>query len=299
MLLGGAVVSANQSSLDLVHALARAEWGALDGAQNRAARVILETLARMQWNARSDRRGTITTTAQQIANAASYSKRWTSYTLTILEDFGLIEWHRGCVVEGRPTPSVIRIVKNRIVELIRAARARHDEAERRRQETTRQRLALLRLRNLRPFKRHAVVHVEVTTSLPPLSGEAGATAPARPSQPLPASSKKDQEMHITPQDWLPYLAESCRHNSAPTRCNRCRSNALEVAWKIKRNEQAEMERAALEELQARRRAEKESTDAWTDYMSRTYPDASHAQWARIVTSGSDPVARELCQGALA
>lgn len=293
------MVSANQSSLDLVHALARAEWGALDGAQNRAARVILETLARMQWNARSDRRGTITTTAQQIANAASYSKRWTSYTLTILEDFGLIEWHRGCVVEGRPSPSVIRIVKTRIVELIRAARARHDEAERRRQETTRQRLALLRLRNLRPFKRARRAHVEVTTSLPPLRGEAGATAPARRPSTLPASkSKKDKEMNLSPNDWLPFLAGECHHSTGgiPTRCNACRSAAMKQGWEERRRQDEDTRRRLQEQRDEKRRAEEAKADAWLSYMSANYPDASRAEWCRISTSGTDSRAAALLRG---
>lgn len=294
------MVNANQSTLDLVNALARAEWGALDGAHNRAARVILETLARMQWHARSDRKGTITTTAQQIANAAAYSKRWTSYTLTILEDFGLIEWHRGCVVEGRPTPSIIRIVKTRLVELIRAARARHDEAERRRQETTRQRLALLRLRNLRPFKRRPIVHVEATTSLPPLTGEAGATAPARRAS-LPVKSTKDMKespnMSLSPQDWLPYLPDECPHSPAsPTRCNKCKNNALDTAWKIKRNEEVERERRAAELQAAKRRAERSSADAWANYMASHYPGATRAQWTRISNSGQDPRATALMKG---
>lgn len=132
-------VSTRWKTWQLVDKLARLGWGPLDGRPWKGLRAVLRAVA-----ARVDyRSGAGRTTVEQIAAAAGYSPRWTRQALTELEDMGLIEWVRGGVQYGKPVPSLIRLVKSALVDLIaqaqpmRAAKVAADAAE------TRRRLARL------------------------------------------------------------------------------------------------------------------------------------------------------------
>lgn len=110
-------VHSRWSVYQLLDKLRRLGWGPLAGAPWKGARAVLAGLAsRLDY-----RSGTGTTTIEQVAAAAGYGLRWTRQCLTDLEDMGLITWHRGGVVYGRPTPSVFRLNKTMLVDLIAAA----------------------------------------------------------------------------------------------------------------------------------------------------------------------------------
>lgn len=110
-------VSTRWKTWQLVDKLARLGWGPLDGREWKGLRAVLRAVAvRVDY-----RTGVGRATVEQIAAAACYGQRWTRQALTDLEDLGLIEWVRGGVQYGKPVPSLIRLSKAALVELIAQA----------------------------------------------------------------------------------------------------------------------------------------------------------------------------------
>lgn len=104
-------------------------------------------------------------TACQVADAGSYSSRWTREALAELEDLGLVEWHRGGVRNGRPMPSTFRVVKARLVALLFDGAQDYVDAMARRAAATRARIAGVGTSfPRRSAHRRRSVHAEVTTN---------------------------------------------------------------------------------------------------------------------------------------
>lgn len=173
----------------LIRSLARAGWGDLAGRQWQGVRTTLRALV----DALPDKSATGETTVNQLANNAGLSERWVRRCLHILEDAGLIKWHRGNIEAGRPRPSVIRINKRRIVDLIRDARPAKAIREALHATATRERLARLRSTWIKNkgarFRRSA--HAELSAGLHPLRGGTGAErAPESPQTSLHTSAHR-------------------------------------------------------------------------------------------------------------
>ncbi len=148
------VPNASWPLASLMRSLARAGWGDLTD-QQRGAQVVLRALA----DVLPDGSGNGKATAPQIADVSGYSKRWVEQQLRQLEDLGLIVWVRGGIVGGRPRPSIFKIVKARLVELIMKARPELAARVQRRREATEARLAKLpRFLRSKPRKPHAQGH---------------------------------------------------------------------------------------------------------------------------------------------
>lgn len=262
----------------LVDSLARAEWGPLAGAEWRSSRVVLETLSRIAWEQKTSRSAAVLTTAGQISQRAAYSERWTRVTLQVLEEIGVLEWHRGGIIEGTPRPSVFKVIKSKLVELILCARLSHDAADERRRLATRIRLAQLRKLRIPPQypKRSSPCGSECEP--PPLTGEDGS-----PSD-LPSTStdapRKETEMKTTPA-YVKYLAQQCHHSGSgsgdPITCPQCKYNAI-----IHAQDEAKQ-----------RLIQRQGPTPFEEYMMSTYPDASPRDWARLALH--DQTARLLAQ----
>lgn len=133
----------------LLTSLRRAGWGDLAGRDMQAVRTTLAALAdRLPHKSATGR-----TTVAQVADAAGLSERWTRRCMTVLEDLGLIEWQRGGVQRGLPVPSVVRIIKTALVDLIEAARPIQAARDTARAIATRARIAAARLWWCGPRKR--------------------------------------------------------------------------------------------------------------------------------------------------
>lgn len=156
----------------LIRQLARAAWGDLGGREWQGVRTTLHALS----DSLPDKKAEGTATVPQIAQRAGLSTRWVARCLAALEDLGVIRWQRGGAVEGRPVPSLFRVVKKRLVELIEAARPRQDAADLERRRITNERIKHLRYvvgwhRGGAIERRRRSGQVEVTPSLRPHSGE--------------------------------------------------------------------------------------------------------------------------------
>lgn len=167
----------SQSVQDLVDGLASSGWGPLAGPKWRATRQLLQTLAKLARSQHTDRRGVLTMSASQIIEQAGYGETWGRKNLHVLEDLGVIRWERGGIVNARPQPSRIRIVKTALREIRSAAKPSHDDAERRRREAFARRL--LTIRNARLVSRRCTsVHVSVSDSPTYSVGRWGRPTPA-------------------------------------------------------------------------------------------------------------------------
>lgn len=134
----------------LTDRLAKAGWGDLGVPTLRGLARVLDALA----STLNPRSGAGYATAPQIAEKTCYSERWVRRCLSLLEELDLIEWHRGGVQGGKPTPSWIRVSKALLVDLIHIARRRQGEQLEQARRATRERLARLRLSyTQRPGKR--------------------------------------------------------------------------------------------------------------------------------------------------
>lgn len=134
-----AIPTAYWPMTSLLRSLARAGWGDLDGAKARGQRNVLRALA----DQLPDGSAEGLTTAHQLADASGYSVRWVEQCLRELEARGLIVWHRGGVHYRKPRPSLIRVVKARLVDLILSARPELAARVAARAERTTARLAKL------------------------------------------------------------------------------------------------------------------------------------------------------------
>lgn len=289
--MSAATLSPAQGVLDLVHSLGRAEWGPLAGPEWRSARAVLDALGRMMWDARSDRRGTVTTTARQVAHQAGYGERWTRSTLQVMEDLGVIEWHRGGVEDGTPKPSIIRVVKARLVEWIRLARSRHDEAERRRRDECARRLRRLRFLRLAPRLPRSV-HAALPASLPPQGGRRGAQPAAPTTTPTPQEGPDMRYRRRGPDPDPKWLPVRCHHGvGTPMGCRYCRYEA----WQAQRNA---TETITYHATPPKPTPEPQPTvlplSPFDQYMDEHYPDLDGPARARAALA--DPRAKELARG---
>lgn len=129
----------------LIGALARSYWGVLDGPEWRAARSVLQSFTLVpcskQERARFDYEGKVITTATQLQRIVSYSEKWTRIALQTLEEMGVIRWTRGMIVGGKPTSSLLVVVKTKLLELIRFARPRSRRIDEERRDSFLTRLA--------------------------------------------------------------------------------------------------------------------------------------------------------------
>src|SRR4029077_8484560 len=133
-----------------LRAVRRDGWGDLAGAHNRSLRLALAALADLLpgTTAAGD------VTVWEVAQASAYSERWTRVALGRLEDLGLITWERGTIVEGRPTPSWVRIAKRVLVDLQRPPRRIRLDRDRDHKSARQARTALLRRATLPPYKQN-------------------------------------------------------------------------------------------------------------------------------------------------
>lgn len=150
----------------LLRSLSRAGWGSLAGRENQGVRSVLRAVADFL----PDKSAAGRVTALQIAAAAGLSERWTRRCLNILEDLGLIEWYRGGIYNGRAEPSFMRIVKQKLADLIPVARKKRNErAKAYRRETA---LRISQLRNPRFIfngrQNSSSFHAELNANLSPL-----------------------------------------------------------------------------------------------------------------------------------
>jgi hypothetical protein len=122
--------------------LARAGWGELAAPEWRGVRAITRALV----DVLDHRGGSGATTVAEVASTAGYSERWTRRCMAILEDLGVITWHRGGIADGSPTKSIVRIAKRALVALIIAARPVRDAAVAATRAATLERIRAARLR---------------------------------------------------------------------------------------------------------------------------------------------------------
>ena len=185
----------------LLGALARAGWGDLAGRQWHGLRQILRALV----DVLPAKSALGQTTALQVADAAGgYSERWTRHLMEELETIGLITWTRGGILHGRPQPSLVRISKRRLLELVRSGRISIDEIRAKRAARTTARLRGLRMVTVRPRRSGpAGSHAELTTSPPPYGGGVSARE-ARAPAPTPPPDD------FTPAPMPAYLREAIR-----------------------------------------------------------------------------------------
>jgi hypothetical protein len=171
----------------ILRAVRRDGWGDLAGAHNRSLRGALAALADLlpATTAAGD------VTVWEIAQASSYSERWTRVALGRLEALGLITWERGTIVQGRPTPSWVRLSKRLLVELQRAARRLRVARDQAHNADRVARLARLRQATLPAHKQKARSDRAALGAGPrPLRGEARAAValPAATATPEPSTN---------------------------------------------------------------------------------------------------------------
>jgi hypothetical protein len=177
----------------ILRAVRRDGWGDLAGAHNRSLRGALAALADLLpgTTAAGD------VTVWEVAQASAYSERWTRVALGRLEALGLLTWERGTIVQGRPTPSWIRLSKRLLVELLRAARRLRVARDQAHNADRAARLARLRQATLPPHKQKPRSDRPALNAGPrPLRGETGAAeaSPAATATP-PPSTNADRAAH--------------------------------------------------------------------------------------------------------
>lgn len=287
------ILNAGMSFTSILAALSRIGWGPLRGREFAASRAILDTLALLAHDTRTDLSATVQTTARQLAKRAGYSLRHTSRCLQWLEDAGVIEWHRGGIRMGAPTVGVIKVVKRVLVDWALAFRRASDAEDRARNAATRARIQLYRLRRNAARPKPLTAHVDMSTPHPSLRDEGAAKAFPRSSRKKIVPPRKETDMPKYRPTYMTYLAVECKHGEPSSdRCNRCRYEAV-----MRQQQVAEAERAAAE----RRRKDDETAinedpeSAWppafVEYMHATYPDAHYRSWARLTIK--DSTAKEL------
>lgn len=153
----------------LIRSLSHAGWGEeLQGRQWQGVRTTLYALA-AQVDSRS---GTGLATAEQVADCAGLSARWTRRCLNVLEDLGIIEWVRGGIRAGKTLPSRFCIIKQSLVERIKQARLSHAERVAERKRRNAQRAEQVgngwRSRKKQDERLRRSCHAELSAKLPPL-----------------------------------------------------------------------------------------------------------------------------------
>lgn len=170
----------------LVGALARAAWIGLDQRAAQGVRAVLQGLATVLPPGSASGRATVA----QVADASGRSVRRTRQVLQTMEAVGLIRWTRGDLLAGGRRPSLFRLDKKLLVQLVKHARrelparlaARTAAFVERLATTLRQATVLRQSRAVRRQSAPARAaqprgHGEMSASLPPSRGrERGALA---------------------------------------------------------------------------------------------------------------------------
>lgn len=292
----------------ILTALSHIGWGPMRGHEFGCSRAILEALSLMMHAAKADYTASIDTTRLQIAKRASCDPRTVTRCMAWMEDAGVVEWHRGGIVNGTPHAGVVRVVKRTLVEWVLAYRSASDAEDARRNAETRlriQRYRLFRNRPRRPeaapsnngsqdAKTRAGAHGDTVPTLPAINGRGG-HAPAAPSNDTSVPRKETPAMkQKKPPTYFKYLAPSCAHGTpTPERCSACQYEAMLHLEAVK---------AANARADERLRHEAERPPSWESdwppeyiaYMRRKYPTATWKQWARLQIS--DPEAKRLAKG---
>lgn len=293
--MSGGILNAGMSFTSILAALSRIGWGPLRGREFAASRAILDTLALVAHDTRSDLSAVVQVTARQLAKRAGYSLRHTSRCLQWLEDAGVIDWHRGGIRMGAPTVGVIKIIKSTLVDWTLAFRRASDADDRARNAATRARIQLYRLRrnSARP-KPLGAAHMDMASPHPSLRDEGAAEAAPRPSrEEIHSTTGKDIESMKYRPSYHRYLATECSHGQrSADRCNACKYEAIMRQQRVAEAEKAAATRRRKEEEQADRGATGASwPPAFVEYMRAAYPDAAPRQWARLTIA--DARAKEL------
>ena len=293
----GGRLNAGMGLTSILAALSRAGWGPLRGREFAASRAVLDTLALLAHDTKSDLSAVIQTTARQLAKRAGYSLKHTSRCLQWLEDAGVIEWHRGGIRAGAPTAGVVKIIKRTLVDWVLSFRSASDAEDRARNAATRARLQFYRVRrnNQRPAAL-ADSHVDMSSPLPSFQEEGAAKAAPQPSGesvPTTTTNRKDLDVKNYSPSYMSYLATECAHgNASSDRCNRCKYEAIMRQQRLMEAEKAAAERRRKEEEQADHGATGASwPPAFVEYMRTAHPDAAPRQWARLTIN--DDRAKEL------
>ena len=217
-------VTAGEPLPTLLRRWARAGWGDLRGREWQGVRSTLSALA----SRLPDKSAAGLITVWDLSQAAGLSERWTRRCLTLLEDIGIITWHRGGLIAGRPCPSYIRVIKKSIVALILEARGIHATREAQHNATTAERLRPWRgktFKSLRTSPRRSV-HAELNASPHPPKGGSHSNTPT-PSKGITQLSPKYPQ--IPPVEKLNQymLAGSCQHGfESRSACPMCRMSAM-------------------------------------------------------------------------
>lgn len=198
----------------LVRKLRDAGWG--DGLRHdslRGVRVTLLALGDML----TPTTGAGRATARQIAHRTGYTERWTRYCLGVLEELELLEWSRGGIVEGKPVPSLFRVSKALLVELIALAREQGAVRVASERRATRERIARWGLFRSKRGRRSATsAHAEVSTALPPIGDVSRRAGP-----PGPGSRPADRPADQSAKD---YYVAKIRAEMAAARGSRSQAN---------------------------------------------------------------------------
>ena len=120
----------------LVKALAKSGWDVLTGRQGGGYRAVLRALADLL----PATSGSGLVTAPQIADVAGLSEKWARHILTQLEAAGVIRWTRGTIIAGKPQPSLIRVSKRMLADLVNRGRKSGDARLARRAAATAKRI---------------------------------------------------------------------------------------------------------------------------------------------------------------
>lgn len=152
----------------LLRSLSRAGWGELSAREFQGVRAVLAGLA----DVLPDKSARGSTTAFQISLTAGRCEKTVRTALARLEELGIIVWYRGGIIDGRPQPSFIEVVKAQLVELI--SRARHQVKERIEAQRIKTAKRCAGYRTI--FKKNNQYlcrsnHAEITASLSTLTGE--------------------------------------------------------------------------------------------------------------------------------
>lgn len=293
---------AGMSLQDIMNALARVNWGPLRGRAWAYRRMVLQTLALMMREQKADYSAELVTSAQQVADRAGCHEKTIRRCLHDMEDLGLVEWRRGGIWDGRPMPSVIKVIKSRIVEWALAWRPRFNAAQAKLRAETLRRIGLLERARLRPRLRPEA-HADSNGSLLSIQKRAHpgralstkAFIPARPADRvsewreirnktahLRKEAKKMRERQNPPTEHLPLV---CEHGAPePIVCNACRSRAWQDYQEATRRARAEAARRRAEQLRFAEAEGDAKGIAFVDYMRRNYPTARRSEWPSILHS---------------
>ncbi len=295
---------------DILAALARVNWGPFRGRAWAYRRIVLQTLAVMAREQTADLAAEVIGSASQIADRAGCHEKTVRRCLHDLEDLGLITYQRGGIWDGKPMPSVIRIIKARLVELTLAFRPKHDKALEERRRETLARLALLERARIRPRQR-AENHADFKHSLSLYEKRApneGAPSSSQFINPRPANkihakrerqaealeiwkatrylreeAKKDKMQKQTPpREFMPVVCTHSMIDIGPGSCNACRSKAWQDYQEAQKIAEKEAERLRAEQRTKQEADEEAKGSAFAAYMRATYPDKRRSEWSDLI-----------------